>query len=177
MALAPAAFSKYFATSNAERRSVSGQVTHFNISGNLRRAGLHFLADRFAYFAVGAYEFVVKLEVHPHAGGDGEEAAQAQIVFGGAAASTLFHLSKMGRGNAAAAGNLCLGQAGFLKRFAEGLCEEVKQRDKSRFLFHGGGLVIGGDLDAGGVAVFPAEDDASLWVDTDAPEFFETARE
>jgi hypothetical protein len=52
---------------------VSGQVTHFNISGISRRAGLHFLADGFAFFAVGAHEFVVKLEVHPHAGGDAEE--------------------------------------------------------------------------------------------------------
>jgi hypothetical protein len=45
------------------------------------------------------------------------------------------------RGNAAAAGDFRLGQAGFLQRFAEGLGEEVEQRDKLRFLFHAGGSV------------------------------------
>jgi hypothetical protein len=85
---------------------------------------LHFLADGFAFFAVGAHEFVVELEVHPQAWGDGEEGAQAQIVFGGAAA-----------------GDLRLGEAGFLKRFAEGLGEEVEQSDELRFLFHGGGSI------------------------------------
>ena len=29
---------------------------------------MHFLADGFAFFAVGAHEFVVELEVHPQAG-------------------------------------------------------------------------------------------------------------
>lgn len=47
----------------------------------------------------------------------------------------------MGRGNAAAAGDLRLGEAGFLKRFAEGLGEEVAQWDELRFLFHGGGSI------------------------------------
>jgi hypothetical protein len=37
--------------------------------------------------------------------------------------------------------------------------------------------VIAGDVDVGGVAVFPAEDDASLWVDADAPESLEIAGE
>ena len=36
-----------------------------------------FLADGFAFFAVGAHEFVVELEIHPDAGGDAEEGAQA----------------------------------------------------------------------------------------------------
>ena len=57
-----------------------GQVSHFNISGILRRAGLDFLADGIAFFAVGEHEFVVELKVHPQAGGDAEEGAQAQIV-------------------------------------------------------------------------------------------------
>jgi hypothetical protein len=34
-----------------------------------------------------------------------------------------------------------LGEAGFLKRFAEGLGEEVEQSDELRFLFHGGGSI------------------------------------
>jgi hypothetical protein len=126
--------------------SERGQVTHFNISGISRRAGLYFRADGFAFFAVGTHEFVVELKIHLHAGGNAEEAAQAQIVFGGAAAFTLFHLSEMGRGNTAAAGDLRLGQAGFLQRFAKGLGEEIEQRDELRFLFHGGGSVIVGDL-------------------------------
>ncbi len=130
---------------NFIKHNVSVQVSHFNISGISRRAGLHFRADGFAFFAVGAHEFVVELEVHPDAGGDAEEGAQAQIVFGGAAAFTLFHLGEVGRGNAAATGDLRLGQAGFLQRFAEGLGEEVEQRDELRFLFHGGGSVIVGD--------------------------------
>ena len=54
---------------------------------------------------------------------------------GGAAAFALFHLGEVGRGNAAAAGDLRLGQAGFLKRFAEGLGEEIEQRDELRFHF------------------------------------------
>ena len=116
---------------------VSGQVSHFNNFGISRRAGLYFLADGFAFFAVGAHAFVVELEVHPHAGGDAEEAAQAQIVSGGAAAFTLFHLGKVGRGNATAAGDLRLGQVRLLKRFAEGLGEEVEQRDELRFLLQG----------------------------------------
>ena len=81
----------------------------------------------------------------------------------------------MGGGNAAAAGDLRLGEVGFLKRFAEGLGEKVEQRDEMRFLFHGGGSVIVGDLNVGGVAVFPAEDDAPLLVDADAPESLEIA--
>ena len=131
---------------NFIKHNVSGQVTHFNISGILRRAGLHFLADSFAFFSIGAHEFVVELEIHPHAGGDAEEGAEAEVVLRGAAAFALFHLCKVGRGNSAAAGDLRLGQAGFLKRFAEGLGEEVEQRDELRFLFHGGGSVIAGDL-------------------------------
>jgi hypothetical protein len=119
---------------------------------------LDFLADGFAFFTIGAHEFVVELEIHPHAGGDAEEGAQAQIVFGGAAAFALFHLGEMGRGDSAAAGDLRLGEVGFLKRFAKGLSEEVEQRDELRFLFHGGGSVIVCDLDVGSGAVFPAED-------------------
>ena len=138
---------------------------------------MDFLADGFAFFAVGAHEFEVELEVDPHAGGDAEEGAQAQIVFGGAAAFALFHLGEMGRGDSAAAGDLGLGEVGFLKRFAEGFGEEVEQRDELRFLFHGGGSVIIGDLDIGGGAVFPAEDDAPLLVDADVPESLEIARE
>ena len=159
------------------RSCVSSQVTHFNIPGISRRAGLHFLADGFASFAVGAHEFVVELKIHPHAGGDAEKCAEAQIVFGGAAAFALFHLGEVGRGNAAAAGDFRLGQVGFLKRFAEGLGEEVEQRDELRFLFHGSGSVIVCDLDVGGAAVFPAEHDAPLLVDADAPESLEIARE
>ena len=92
-------------------------------------------AEGFAFFAVSAHEFVVELEVHLHAWGHAEEAAQAQIVFGGAAAFTLFDLVEMGRGNAAAASDFRLGQAGFLQRFADGLGEEVDQRDELRFPF------------------------------------------
>ena len=125
----------------------------------------------------GAHEFVVELEVHPDAGGDAEEGAEAQGVFGSTAAFALFHLSEVGRGDPAAAGDLRLGQVRFLKRFAEGPGEEVEQRDELRFLFHGFGSVIAGDVDVGGVAVFPAEDDASLWVDADAPESLEIAGE
>ncbi len=55
------------------------QITHFNTSGTLRRTGLHFLADGIAFFAVGADEFVVELEVHPQAGGDGEEVSSFQF--------------------------------------------------------------------------------------------------
>jgi predicted nucleic acid-binding protein len=40
---------------------------------------------------MGAHEFVVELELHPHAGVDAEEAAQAQIAFRGAAAFALLH--------------------------------------------------------------------------------------
>jgi hypothetical protein len=157
--------------------SVSVQVSPFNIPGISRCAGLHFLADGLAFFAVGAHEFVVELEVHPHAGGDAKQGAETQVVFRGAAAFALFHLGEVGGGNAAAAGDLRLGQAGFLKRVAEGLGEEVEQRDELRFLFHGGGSMIVGDLDVGGGAVFPAEDDAPLLVDADAPESLEIARE
>ena len=60
-----------------QQKLVSGQVTHFNISGISRRAGLYFRADGFAFFAVGTHEFVVELEIHPHAGGDAEEGAEA----------------------------------------------------------------------------------------------------
>ena len=47
--------------------------------------------DGWAFFAVAAHEFVVEWEVHLHAGGAAEVGAQAQIVFGGAAAYALFH--------------------------------------------------------------------------------------
>ena len=117
----------------------SCQVTPFIISSISRRAGLHFLADGFAFFAVGAHEFVVELEVHPHAGGDAKKALRRRSFFRGAAAFALFHLGEVGRGSAAAAGDLRLGQVRFLKRFAKGLSEEVEQRDELRFLFHGGG--------------------------------------
>jgi hypothetical protein len=65
--------------------------------------------------------------------------------FGGAAAFALFHLGEMGRGNPTAAGDLRLGESGFLQRFAERLGEEVEQRDELRFLFHGDGSVIVGE--------------------------------
>ncbi len=55
--------------------------------------------------------------------------------------------------------------------------EEVEQRDEMWFLFHGGDSVIFCDMDVGGGAVFPAEDDAPLLVDADAPESLEIARE
>ncbi len=74
---------------------------------------------------------------------DGRLRSQPQVVFRGAAALALFHLIKMGSRNAAAAGDLGLGQAGFLECFAEGLREEVEQRDEVRFLLHGGGSVMG----------------------------------
>ena len=70
------------------RSRLSGQLPHFNIS---RRTMLPFLADGFTFLAVGAHEFEVELEVHPRAGGDAEEAAQAQIVFRSAAAFALLH--------------------------------------------------------------------------------------
>jgi hypothetical protein len=50
--------------------------------------------------------------------------------FRGAAAFALFHLGEVGCGNPTAAGDLRLGQAGFLQRFAEGFGEEVEQRDE-----------------------------------------------
>ena len=63
--------------------SISGQVAHFNTPGISRYAGLRFLADGFAFFAVGVAEFVVEFEVHPHVEDDGEEGAEAQVLFGG----------------------------------------------------------------------------------------------
>ena len=90
---------------------------------------------------------------------------------------SLFHLGQMGRGNPAAAGDLSLGQAGLLKCFAEGFGEEVEQRDELWFFIHGGGSVIVGDLNVGGVDVIPAEGDAPLLVDADAPESLEIAGE
>ena len=119
----------------------------------------------------------VDLEVHPQAGGDAEEGAEAKVVFGGAAAFALFHLSEVRCGNAAAAGDFRLGQVRFLKRVAKGFGEEVEQWNELRFRFHGGGSVIVGDLDVGGGAVFPAKDDAPLLIDADAPESLEIARE
>ena len=50
---------------------------------------------------------------------------------------------------------------------AKRLGEEVEQQDELRF-FYGGGSAIVGDLDLGGLAVFPAEDDAPLLADTGA---------
>lgn len=52
----------------------------------------------FAFFAVCAHEFAVELEVHPHAGGDAEGGAQAQVVSRVAAAFALFHLGEVGTG-------------------------------------------------------------------------------
>ena len=146
-------------------RGIFRRCRIFDISGISRCSpGLHFLADGFALFAVGAHEFVVELEIHPHAGGDPKTAAFA-----------LLHLGEVGRGNSAAAGDLRLRQAGFLVLSAEGLGEEVEQRDGLRFLFHGGGSVVVGDLHVGGAAVFPTEDDAPLVIDADAPESLEIA--
>jgi len=98
--------------------------------------GLDFLADGSALFAFGTHEFVIELEVHPHARGDSEEVAEAEVVFGGAAALALLHLGEVGGGDSAAAGDLGLGQAGFPEGFAEGLGEEVEQWDLGGFRFH-----------------------------------------
>jgi hypothetical protein len=53
-------------------RNFSGQATWVFGSGYAfqhpsisRRAGLHFVADGFAFFAVGGHEFVIELEIHP----------------------------------------------------------------------------------------------------------------
>ena len=86
----------------------------------------HFLADGVAYFPFGAHELVIELQVHPHARGDPEEATQAQVVFGSAAAFALFHLGEMGGGNSAAPGDLGLGQVRLLKCFTEGFGEEIE---------------------------------------------------
>lgn len=53
---------------------------------------LDFTMDSFPVFALGAHEFVIKLEIHPHACGDSEEAAEAEVVFRCAAAFALLHL-------------------------------------------------------------------------------------
>ena len=99
------------------------------------------LADAlFTHLALGAHELVVELEVHPHAGGDAEEGAEAQVVFGRAAAFALFHLGQVRRGDAATAGDFGLGQIRFLQCFAERFSEKVEQRDGLRFLFHGSGI-------------------------------------
>lgn len=82
----------------------------------------------FALFAVRAHELVVELKIHPHPGGDAEESAQAEVILGSASALALFHLREMGRGNPVAAGDLGLGQAGFLKGFAEGPTARKIQR-------------------------------------------------
>ena len=71
--------------------------------------GLNFLADGSSLFAFGTHEFVIELEIHPHAGGDSEEAAEAEVVFRGAAAFALLHLSEVRGGDSAAAGDLGLG--------------------------------------------------------------------
>ena len=39
--------------------------------------GLDFLADGGALFALGTHEFVIELEIHPHARGDAEVIAEA----------------------------------------------------------------------------------------------------
>lgn len=82
-----------------------GQVSYFNIFSFSRPEGLHFLADGFAFFAIGAHEFVVELEIHSHAGGDAEEGAEAEVILMGAAAFALFHPGEVGRGNPAVAGD------------------------------------------------------------------------
>jgi hypothetical protein len=64
------------------------------------------LAGGFAFLVVGVDEIVVELEVSPEAGGMARKFLVS--VFSGAAA-----------------GDLCLGQAGFLRRLAEGFGEEI----------------------------------------------------
>lgn len=142
-----------------------------------RPASLDFFADGFALFSIGAHELVVELEVHPHARGHAEEAAQAQIVFRGAAAFSLFHLSQVGGGNSTTPGDLRLRQTGLLKRFAKSFCEEVEQGDLRGLRFHDESLVVVGDTHVAYSAVFPAKHDAPLLVDADAPEAFEVSRE
>ena len=98
--------------------------------------GLDFLADGGALFALGTHEFIIELEIHPHARGDAEIIAEAEVVFGGAATFPLLHLSEVGGRDSAAAGDLGLRQAGFLQGFAEGLGEEVEQGNLSGLRFH-----------------------------------------
>jgi hypothetical protein len=83
---------------------IQGQVSHLNTSGISCRAGLGYMADGFAFFAVGVGESVIELKVHLKAGGDGEEVSSLQFPVSSGAAECEFRL----------------GQAGFLKRFAEG---------------------------------------------------------
>lgn len=91
----------------------------------LRCAGLDFLADGFSFFAFGAHEFVIKLKIHPYAGGHAVKGAETEVVFGCAAAFTLFHLREVRGRNSAAAGYFRLGEIGFFECVAEGFGEEV----------------------------------------------------
>ena len=48
--------------------TVSGQSSHGNIFGVSRLKRLSSITYGFVFFAVGAHEFIVELEVYPHAG-------------------------------------------------------------------------------------------------------------
>jgi hypothetical protein len=91
-------------------KHVEVQVQHLNTSGISFRAELGYLADGFAFFAVGVGESVIELKVHLKAGGDGEEVSSLRFPVSSGSAECEFRL----------------GQAGFLKRFAEGLGERVE---------------------------------------------------
>ena len=149
----------------------------FKTDGASCGGGLDFLADGGTLFPFGTHEFVIELEIHPHARCDSEVIAEAEIVFGGAAALALFHLSEVGCRDSAAAGDLGLRQAGFLQGFPESLGEEVEQGNPGGLRFHVRNSVVVGDSDMGGSAAFPLEDDAPLLVDADAPESLEIAGE
>ena len=149
----------------------------FTAYGSSCGGGLDFLADGGTLFALGTHEFIIELEIHPHARGDAEVIAEAEVVFGGAAALALFHLSEVGCRDSAAAGDLGLRQAGFLQGFPESLGKEVEQGNLGGFHFHVKRSVVVGDSDMGGAAAFPLEDDAPLLVDADAPESLEIAGE
>ena len=61
-------------------------------TGNSRRVRLDFALDSIAVLAFGAHEIVVELEAEPEAGRCPEVAAEAEVVFRGAAAAGFFHI-------------------------------------------------------------------------------------
>ena len=114
-----------------------GQSNRLHMNRVSRRMRLDFAFDPFAILARGAHQFVVQLEAEPEAGRGAEVAAEAQVVFRGAAAAGFLHVGQVGGRDAGHAGDFRLGDVPLVERFAEGFREEVYQRQQVFVWFHG----------------------------------------
>ena len=126
--------------------------------------------------ALGPHEFEIQLETQPEARRGSEVAAQTQIVFRRAAAAAFFHVRQMGRGNPRHPRDLRLRGRPIRPRFREAFPRKNSSAGSVRWFVSWSSMVVE-VFHIGRLPVIPTENQASLLIDSHAPETLEIAGE